>query len=249
MTNVPYVTWIGLNPKRPLLRDSFPGTLPFTEDLQIDVKSPVTFLIGENGSGKSTLLEAIAVLAKLPISGGSMNELDEGFAYSEESLLANSMNLAFIEHPRDRYFFRAENQTYFASLLDSRKYDPDFWGDPYGRYGGKSLHLMSHGEAFLAIMQHRFDEGLYLMDEPESALSPKRQLSLLALLYDLVENRHCQFIIATHSPILLTYPEATILTFDYGKIQSIELEETSHFQITSGILKNPEQYWRHLRSQ
>ena len=95
-------------------------------------------------------------------------------------------------------------------------------------------------------MQNRFDRGLYFLDEPESALSPQRQLTLLAQIYDLVTERECQFFIATHSPILLTYPDSTIYSFDSGFLDKIQLEDTSHFQITSGILGNPKMYWKHL---
>lgn len=242
----PFAEYVALNPTRPLDRDSFPGNLPFTKDLHVHFPTPVTFFVGENGSGKSTLLEAIAVLARLPISGGGLNEMADNYAYAEKSILANSLQMAFRKQPKDRYFFRAENQTYFASLLDQRRDDPDFDGDPYSRYGGKSLHNMSHGEAFLSIMQNRFDQGLYLMDEPESALSPQRQLTLLALIHDLVHHRHCQFFIATHSPILLTFPAATIYSFDEGQLETVKFEDTSHYQITKGILDRPKMYWQHL---
>lgn len=246
MFTVPYVDYVALNPERPLNCDEFPGNLSFTADLHLQFDSPVTFFVGENGSGKSTLLEAIAVLARLPISGGGLNETDTNYAYRENSILANSLNLAFIKQPKDRYFFRAENQTYFASLLEQRREDPEFGGDPYMRYGGSSLHEMSHGEAFLSIMQNRFDRGLYLMDEPESALSPQRQLTLLALIHDLVHQHECQFFIATHSPVLLTFPGATIYSFDNQRLEPIELADTTHYQITKGILDNPEMYWKHL---
>ena len=246
MPNAPYVDYATLNESRPLDREQFPGSLPFTRNFHIEFASAVTFFVGENGSGKSTLIEAMAVLSRLPISGGGLNEAGENYAYREDSVLAKSVNIAFKKQPMDRYFFRAENQTYFASLLDDRRRDPEFAGDPYARYGGKSLHQMSHGEAFLSIMQNRFDRGLYYLDEPESALSPQRQLTLLALINDLVTTRECQFFIATHSPILLTYPGATIFSFDSGTLERVELEDTSHFQITNGILSNPNMYWKHL---
>lgn len=246
MPNVPYVDFAILKEGRTLDPKEFPGNLDFTVDLHLQFTTAVTFFVGENGSGKSTLLEAMAVLSGLPISGGGLNEAGSNYAYDETSLLAKSMNLAFKKQPKDRYFFRAENQTYFASLLDHRRQDPEFNGDPYSRYGGKSLHLMSHGEAFLSIMQNRFDRGLYFLDEPESALSPQRQLTLLAQIYELVSKRECQFFIATHSPILLTYPESTIFSFDSGSLEQIHLKDTSHYQITTGILANPKMYWQHL---
>lgn len=242
-----YIKFVTLKEENPLDPDSYPGNLPFTAGLHREFDSPVTFFVGENGSGKSTLLEAMAVLARLPVSGGSRNETGSGQAISEQSRLAASLRLAFLRQPRDRYFFRADTQSQFASLLDQRHLDPEFNGDPYQLYGGKSLHQRSHGEAFLAVMQHRFSEGLIFMDEPESALSPQRQLTLLALIHRLVNAGKTQFFIATHSPILMTFPRATILSFDGEALASVSLEETPHFQITRDLLNHPEMYWQHLR--
>jgi predicted ATPase len=121
------------------------------------------------------------------------------------------------------------------------------WGDQYARYGGRSLHTRSHGEAFLAILQNRIRSGLLLFDEPESALSPQRQLALLAQMSVLTATGKSQFIIATHSPILLTFPGAQILSFDGDALRPTSLEDTSHFQITKGILQNPAVYWKHLQ--
>ncbi len=194
-------------------------------------------------------MEAIAVLSGFPISGGGTNESAEKHGLTEESELAKILRLGFQRRPRDGYFFRAELQAHFASLLDSRADDPYFLGNPYGRYGGDSLHTKSHGEAFLSVIQNRFSEGLFLLDEPESALSPQRQLTLLAIMKQLESEKKSQFIVATHSPILLTYPGAQILSFDHGILHPVRLEETSHFQITHGILKNPEMYWRHLEGE
>lgn len=249
---VPYVTGVTLKEEEPLDPSVFPGNLPFTHKLKLAFESPVTYFVGENGSGKSTLIEALAVLARLPIAGGGTNELDADQGEAESSLLANSLRLSFIRQPRDRYFFRAEAQAHFASLLEQRRNDPDFRAagggraNPYARYGGRALHQMSHGEAFLSVMQNRFQAGLFLMDEPESALSPQRQLALLALMYQLVQSGATQFIAATHSPILLTFPGAAIISFENGSLRRINLEETSHYQITRGILDDPERYWRHL---
>ena len=152
----------------------------------------------------------------------------------------------FKKRHRDGYFFRAEFYAHFASLLEERARDPEFAGDPYMRYGGKSLHNRSHGESFLALLQNRFNSGLYLMDEPESALSPQRQLTLLAMIADRVSKDKSQFIIATHSPILMTFPGATIVSFDEETLETIKLEETNHFILTRDILSNPAMYWKHL---
>lgn len=175
-----------------------------------------------------------------------MNEAVDNHAFAESSQLAKSLRITFIKQPEDRYFFRAETQAHFASLLEQRREDPDFNGNPYMLYGGHSLHAMSHGEAFLSIMKNRFDQGLFLLDEPESALSPQRQLALLRLMYTLIQTGKSQFLIATHSPVLLTYPGASIISFDYGKLEQIELQDTSHYQITRDMLNNPALYWRHL---
>ena len=120
-------------------------------------------------------------------------------------------------------------------------------GNPYARYGGRSLHTRSHGEAFLAVLESWIGPGIFLFDEPEAALSPQRQLALLAHMARFTATGEAQFIIATHSPILMTFPESDLVSFDRERLQSVPLEETSHFQVTHGILRNPEQYWRHLR--
>jgi predicted ATPase len=192
----------------------YPFTLPFVRDLDLRFESPVTFFVGENGTGKSTLIEAIASLCRLPVSGGGRNELAGAHGPDADSALAPALRPAFRRRPPDAYFLRAEFQAHFASLLDARREDPDFLGDPYGRYGGRSLHTRSHGEAFLAILKHRLKTGLFLLDEPESALSPQRQLVLLAQMWNQVSAGKSQFIIATHSPILLTFPGADLVTFD-----------------------------------
>jgi predicted ATPase len=227
-----------------------PGDYPFNLalicSLDIEFTSPVTFFVGENGTGKSTVIEAIAALCRLPVSGGGRNEWSGNHGPDASSPLAQSLRPSFRRRPSDAYFLRAEFQAHFASLLDDRKADPDFRGDPYARYGGRSLHTRSHGEAFLAILQDRIRSGLLLFDEPESALSPQRQLALLGHMSMLVAPGKSQFIIATHSPILLTFPGAQILTFDGDTVRAVSLEDTSHFQITRGILQNPGVYWKHL---
>jgi predicted ATPase len=233
-------------PERVGDESTYPFSLPFLGQLDLTF-SPVTFFVGENGTGKSTLIEAIASLCRLPVSGGGRNELADGSGPDQRSPLAPALRPAFRRRPPDSYFLRAEFQAQFASLLDDRAADPDFRGDPYGRYGGRSLHTRSHGEAFLAILQHRVEAGLFLLDEPESALSPQRQLALLAYMSNLVAAGRSQFIIATHSPILLTFPDADIVSFDDPSLPRVALDDTSHYQITRGILQSPESYWKHLR--
>lgn len=229
----------------------YPFHLPQIRSLDIHITSPVTFVVGENGTGKSTVIEAIAALSRLPVSGGGRHDLAEQHGPESGSPLASALRPTFLRRPRDAYFLRSEFQAHFASLLEQRSQDPDFtmWGhDPYASYGGRSLHTRSHGEAFLAILQNRIRSGLLLFDEPESALSPQRQLVLLAHMSSVLATASAQFIIATHSPILLTFPGARILSFDGDVVREVLLEDTSHFQITKGILHNPASYWKHLRA-
>ncbi len=225
-------------------RRSFPLTLPFVEELDLHFKTPVTFLVGENGSGKSTLLEALVDLAGLPVRGGGRNELAD---HDGESELGPFLRSTWTMRPGHGFFFRAEYEERFATLLEQRKDDPDFLGDPYRRYGGQSLHRRSHGEAFLAMMRAWMYPGILFMDEPEGALSPQKQLTLLTYISDMVEDRDTQFIIATHSPILMTFPGATIYSLDGGRVHEVALADTPHYQITRGILEAPERYWKHLR--
>jgi predicted ATPase len=245
-SHVPYLLGLKVLTGRIPVEPGYPFTLPFVAELDLKIQSPVVFLVGENGTGKSTLIEAMAALCRFPVSGGGRNELADQHGPERESLLAGVLRPSFRKHPKDGYFLRAEFQAHFASLLDERKLDPDFDGDPYGRYGGRSLHTRSHGEAFLAVLENRIGRGLFLMDEPESALSPQRQLALLELIHDHVMSGTFQFVIATHSPILMTYPGAQIVCFDTGKLSPTSLEETSHYQVTRGILERPELYWKHL---
>jgi predicted ATPase len=246
MNEALYLKHLFLKPDIKVDYDRFPTSLPYVQNLNLEFNSPVTFFVGENGSGKSTLLEAIAELCELPVGGGGKNELADHRSPHSLSELARYLRAGFAQKPRDGYFFRAEFQSHFASLLEDRYNDPDFSGDPYARYGGRSLHTRSHGEAFLSMFSAWMKPGMILMDEPESALSPQRQLTLLAQIANLTKQRNVQFIIATHSPIILTFPGATLLSFDCNKISPITLQETDHYQITRGILENPERYWRHL---
>lgn len=228
------------------LPDAFPTNLPFIPSLDIKFAAPVTFFVGENGSGKSTVLEAVAAVCGLPPGGGGRNELADLRAPHARSELEPFVRGAFRRRPPDGYFFRAEFQAHFASLLDQRKEDPDFRGDPYARYGGRSLHTRSHGEAFLEVFTAWLNPGIILMDEPEAALSPQRQLALLSKMAKLAKAGDVQFVVATHSPIILTFPGAILLSFDGAQIVPTRLEDTPHFHITKGILDSPQRYWKHL---
>ncbi len=226
-----------------LLRDrisdpeAFPYHLPAVHGLTTLMFHPkVTFLIGENGSGKSTVLEAVAAAYGLNPEGGSRNF---NFATrASHSPLDECIRLAkTIATPGDSYFLRAESFYNVASEIERLDKEPG--GPPIiSAYGGRSLHEQSHGESFFALFKNRFrDNGLYLMDEPEAALSPKRQLEFLALLHDYIK-RGAQFVIATHSPIIMAYPDARIYLLDGEGIRDIAYTDT---RTLSGDARIPEQ--------
>lgn len=244
-SKAPYLIGVRIVPEA-IVGNEYPFNLPAIRSLDIRLSCPVTFFVGENGTGKSTTIEALAELCGFPASGGGPADLAASHGPEPEAPLTTALRPVFRRRPRDGYFFRAEFQAHFASLLDQRRHDPYFIGDPYARYGGQSLYARSHGEAFLAVFQERIGEGLYLFDEPESALSPQRQLTLLAHMAALATQGRSQFVVATHSPILLTFPGAAILSFDGDAVHEVKLEDTTHYQITKGILESPARYWKHL---
>jgi predicted ATPase len=246
-----YLTSLAINPGRVDDWNVYPFNLPFARDLTLEFTAPMTFFVGENGSGKSTLLEAIADVCRFPVEGGGRPELDtRPDSDRSRSELARGLTTTFRNHVHDGFFLRAENLVRFADLLEQREQDPDFYGDPYRAYGGRSMHRQSHGEAFLSLFQYRLQSGgVIIMDEPESALSAQRQLTLLAILYEFVQAGNTQIFIASHSPILMTFPGACLLEVSERGVNPIRLQDTSHYQITRGILANPEQYWKHLRGE
>jgi len=198
----------------------------------------VTFFIGENGSGKSTLLEAIAVSWGFNPEGGTKNFCFDTRA--SHSNLHQFIRLAKgIKRPRDGYFFRAESFFNVATEIERLDSEPSFGPPVIDSYGGQSLHEQSHGESFLALMMNRFGgNGLYLLDEPEAALSPQRQLAVLSRMHNLIRN-NSQFVIATHSPILMAYPEAYIYEFSANGVKQVNYFETEHYRVTRDFLVNP----------
>lgn len=220
--------------------ETYPYNIPAFRGLaKIELTTAVTFLVGENGSGKSTLLEAIASAAGFNPEGGSR---DHRFATVESPTgLENAIRLSWFPKATSGFFLRAESFFNFSSYLDEMA--KDFPDKAYQAYGGKSLHRQSHGEAFFALFTHRFrnrGKALYLLDEPEAALSPARQLAFLRLMWDHEQRGQSQFLIATHSPILLGYPHATILTCDTQPLSVIAYEDTEHYRITKQFLLNRE---------
>lgn len=210
----------------------------------------VTFLVGENGMGKSTLLEAIAVALGFNPEGGTKN-LRFSTEDSHSSLHTCLRVVRGPRRQRDGFFLRAESFYNVASTIDQWDREAEEKAAGCGTsivnsYGGISLHRQSHGESFISLVEHRFGgQGLYLLDEPESALSPMRQMTLLAHIHAITE-QDSQFLIATHSPILMTYPNAEILLLSEDGIRSVSYRETKHYEITRRFLENPERMLRHL---
>lgn len=229
----PYLMDITLMRERVPAWDEYPFCLPVVRTLHtLQFHPDVTFFVGENGMGKSTLLEAIARVLRFNPEGGSKSSL---FTTREttSNLVDYLKSGRSFGTPKDGFFLRAESFYNLASYIDEVDYA--------GAYGGKSLHEQSHGESFLSLLQFRFrGNGMYLLDEPEAALSPSRQLSALTLIDRLVR-KNSQFIIATHSPILMAYPRAKILLFTEAGIQEVKYEETDHYKVAKDFLNHKDQ--------
>ena len=248
--------------------DEFPFSVPAIRSLaRLDLSAPVTFFVGENGSGKSTLLEGIAAAAELPTLGSDEVALDRTLGV--QRALAATLRLAWTKRTRRGFFLRAED--FFGYLrrlarqdaravreeIEARLGRPlpgredDIHSGAHADEVAAERHMQSydarsHGESFLELFQQRVREGLYLLDEPEAPLSPQRQLALLAVLADGVRDG-AQFVIATHSPILLAFPGARIDSFDSAPVQEVAYEELEHVTLTRDFLAAPQRYLRHLR--
>lgn len=205
---------------------------PFVNLKGMDFTRNITFLVGENGTGKSTLLEAVAVAYGFNPEGGTINYRFSTYDDVSELSAAIQMTKGFLR-PEGSYFFRAESFFNVATKAEDYR---DLSSRPL-MYGGRSLHGQSHGESFLAFFQTFSGRGLYIMDEPEAALSPQRQLTLFIQIARMAEEG-AQFIIATHSPILLGIPGAEILSFDGGEVHPCEYEETESYQVTEMFINN-----------
>lgn len=215
---------------------SIPAVAAIGKELQLHPRA--TFFVGENGSGKSTLMEAIAVAAGFNPEGGTVNF---NFATrASHSKLHDAVRLVRRgTRPGTGFFLRAESYFNLATNIEDLDAEPGGGPRIINSYGGRSLHEQSHGESFLALLQHRFGpQGLYILDEPEAALSPKRQLAVLARIHQLIE-QESQFIIATHSPILLSLPGALIYELSERGIRTIPYEDTETFKVMKGFLDDP----------
>jgi len=226
--------------------DSYPLSLPVIRCLgELSLHSRVCLFAGENGTGKSTLLEAIAAHYGFGREGGNRNFLNDSTETNHSiDPLVRALRLSFDKRTGSGYFLRAESFFNTVSYMDNLDKEPA-GGPPISAfYGGRSLHTRSHGETFFTLLQLKFKRnGLFLLDEPEAALSPLRQLSFLVLIHDvLAKYKDAQFIISTHSPILLGFPGAQILSFDGGQIHEIEFEETAPLQIVRRFVNERERF-------
>ncbi|RED61732.1 AAA family ATPase [Cohnella lupini] len=226
--------------------DRYPFNLAAVRELgKLELHPKVTYIIGENGMGKSTLMESIAVAWGFNPEGGTKN-----FTFSTEATHSNLHEfirlIRGVRKARDGFFFRAESYYNLATSIEEMDRDPLGGSSIISSYGGKSLHEQSHGESFFATFIHRFGgQGLYILDEPEAALSPLRQMSMLARIHQLV-GRDSQFIIATHSPILMAYPDSIMYEMTPEGIQTTTLEETDHYAIMKRFLNDKERMLKEL---
>jgi predicted ATPase len=258
---------IGLKPSAKK-QSGFPFTLPLVQRFsELELNSPVAFFVGENGSGKSTLIESLAAAINLPTVGGEDIARDNSLANARA--LGRQLKLGWQHKTHRGFFLRAEDFFSFAKRLQTMQAEfqqmADEFENEYTGYAlslakgaalgqrqalieryGENLDANSHGESFLKLFQARFvPNGLYLLDEPEAPLSPQRQLALLSMMKEMV-GEGAQFIIATHSPILMAYPEAQIFSFDMHPVGEAAYDDVEHVSLTRRFLNNPNSFLRHL---
>ncbi|MEM6830185.1 MAG: AAA family ATPase [Bacteroidota bacterium] len=246
MKKSPYLLELSLKHEEILDKAHYPFSIPAIRELNtLKLGKEVTFLVGENGSGKSTLIEAIAVALGFNAEGGSIN-----FRFSTRKSHSKLHEYLRITKsgakPKDGYFLRAESFFNVATHIEELDNEPSFGPPVIHSYGNRSLHEQSHGESFSSLILHRFGgEGVYLLDEPESALSPTRQLALLRQMKHLIADSS-QFVIATHSPILLAYPQAIIYEMNENGISQVAYRDTESYGVTRSFLENTDRMLHEL---
>lgn len=241
-----YIREAYLRKDRLISYDHFPLNLPIIRNFQDLIFHPnVTYIIGENGMGKSTLLEAIAIALGFNPEGGTLNF--NFSSYDSHSNLNEYIRVVKgVSRPKDHFFFRAE--TFYNVATNIEELDTEPFSGPriIDSFGGISLHEQSHGESFFAAFTERFQgNGLYILDEPEAALSPLRQLSMLSRINDLIKEGS-QFIISTHSPIIMAYPNSKIIQLSKDGMDEVKLEETHHYSIMKQFFEDRERLIHHL---
>lgn len=226
--------------------NKYPFNLPIVKAMdELELHPQVTYLIGENGMGKSTLLEAIAISAGFNPEGGSFN-FNFSTHDSHSELEQYIRLIKGVQRPNDGFFLRAETYYNVATNIEEIDLEPGGGAKVIDRFGGVSLHEQSHGESFFAAFLNRFNgKGLYIMDEPEAALSPLRQLSMLARIHELAQ-QDSQLIIATHSPILMAYPQSIIYEFSRDGIAERALEDTQHYILMKQFFDDKDRLLHHL---
>jgi predicted ATPase len=239
-----------------LLRDrvqdwqAYPFSVAAIRELKALVfRSRISFFAGENGTGKSTLLEAIAAHYGFGREGGNRNfQNDSTESNRSVDPLVKALRLSFDRRTGAGFFLRAESFFNTATHIDKLDEEPGAGPPISAFYGVRSLHTRSHGETFFTVLDLKFRRnGLFLLDEPEAALSPQRQMSFLVLIHDVLRQfKDAQFIISTHSPVLLAYPKAQILSFDDGRVHEIEYEQTGSFQVAHRFLNHREEFLEEL---
>ena len=223
--------------------DNYIANIPTVRHLMhhtLELRKPVTIFVGENGIGKSTLIEALAVSMRFNAEGGSRN-------FNFKTHVSHSASHEYIRVAKGRllkeddYFLRAESFYNVATELDTNPY-----AEKLHRYGMKSLHEQSHGESFIALMENRFTgEGLYILDEPEAALSPMRLMRMMYIMHELIE-KASQFIISTHSPLLMMFPGADIYQFTQDGMERVRYQDTEHYQATRMFMDDPDRMFHYL---
>lgn len=237
-----FIRSIKLNQEKIPNPNIYPFNIPILKNFEeLKLKTPVTFLVGENGTGKSTLIEALAIKCNLTPEGGTGN-----FMFKTKNTHSNLHEYLTVissgSLPKTKFFLRAESFYNFSTELVRLKEEDNY--DLFKVYGG-NLHECSHGESFIKLVQNRFTpNGLYILDEPEAALSPSRQMTLLSLIHELA-NKESQFIIATHSPILIAYINGTIYDLNQN-CKEVKYEETEIYNIYKMFLERHDNMQYHL---